>query len=109
MISTNSTHHSPSKKLGFPTFSSRASSLPHKLSVSTKPLGWSSGVLVSPSPRSFVLRAESEESEASETVETQIEEEEGNVEAGTEDNVKEEVVKEPRKPRIKLGDVMGVI
>ncbi|KAK0587303.1 hypothetical protein LWI29_020806 [Acer saccharum] len=115
MISRNSTQYAPSKKLGFPTFVSRAPSISHRVSISTKPVGWNLGCFVSSAAakRRFVVRAESEEAKASESVveaEAQVDEEneEGVVKAETQDEVEEEA-KEPRKPRIKLGDIMGIL
>ncbi|KAL5750837.1 hypothetical protein ACOSP7_025440 [Xanthoceras sorbifolium] len=113
MISRNSTQYAPSKKLGFSTFISRATSISHRASISAKPLGWNLGYFESAAAaakRSFVVRAELEEAEASESVEAQVDEEkeEGDVEAETQDKVDEEA-KEPRKPRIKLGDIMGIL
>ncbi|KAK2648142.1 hypothetical protein Ddye_015631 [Dipteronia dyeriana] len=113
MISRNSTQHAPSKKLGFSTFVSRAPSISHRVSISRKPVGWNLGCFVSSAAakRRFVVRAESEEAEASESVveaEAQVDEEneEGDFEAETE---VEEEANEPRKPRIKLGDIMGIL
>lgn len=84
----------------------------HGVSVSAKPIGWNLGFFVNAQVKdSFVVRAEAHESieeEQNEAVQAQ-----GDVvvavEAESEDKVEEEEVKAPRKPRVKLGDIMGVI
>lgn len=90
----------------------------HGVSVSTKPIGWNLGFFVNAQVKdSFVVRAEAnEEAEANESIEEEQNEAvqaQGDVvvavEAESEDKVEEEEVKAPRKPRVKLGDIMGVL
>lgn len=118
MIPRNQVQSSnPVKNLGFSAFLSRGPSplKTSKVSVSgfhsKFPVGSSFSCF---SRREFVVRAESNpEAEANENgveeAETKAEAEE-EVEAGEEgEDEVEEKPKEPRKPRIKLGDIMGVI
>ncbi|GMP95669.1 hypothetical protein CsSME_00044623 [Camellia sinensis var. sinensis] len=111
MIPRNPTQCHP-KTLGFSAFlSRRPSSLCSISRVSISALG---------SSRSFVVRAESNsEGEAEATTENVEDNEEavdseapeGEAEAEVEYEIKAEVEEEakpPRKPRIKLGDIMGV-
>ncbi|OMO85273.1 Ribosomal protein L19 [Corchorus olitorius] len=109
----------PVKNVGFSAFLSRGPSplTTSKVSVSgfhlKIPVGSSSSLFAR---RDFVVRAESTpegeaEAEATEDVveegETKAEAEGEAVEEG-EDGV-EEKPKEPRKPRVKLGDIMGIL
>ena len=106
----------PVKNLGFSAFLSRGPSplTTSKVSVSgfhlKIPVGSSFSCFAR---REFVVRAESNpEAEANETdveeAETKAESEE-EVEAGEDEEDVGEIPKEPRNPRIKLGDIMGVI
>ncbi|ESR53431.1 50S ribosomal protein L19-1 [Citrus sinensis] len=117
-IPRSSTQCIPSKRLGFSTVLSRGPFVSHGVSVSTKPIGWNLGFFVNAQVKdSFVVRAESnEEAEANESIEEEQNEAvqaQGDVvvavEAESEDKVEEEEVKAPRKPRVKLGDIMGIL
>lgn len=119
MIPRGSSQCLPSKKLGFSTVFCRSPFVGHRVLVSrtsAKPIGWNLGFLVNaPVKESFVVRAESNEVEASESVEERQEdtvEAEGDAvdaEAEVEVEEEEEEAKAPRTPRVKLGDIMGVI
>ncbi|GMJ04851.1 hypothetical protein like AT4G17560 [Hibiscus trionum] len=110
----------PVKNLGFSAFLSRGPSplTASKVSVSgshlKSPVGSSFSCFA---PRNFIVRAESNpdaEAEAeAEANENGVEEPETKAEAEAveevEDKVEEEKPKEPYKPRVKLGDVMGIL
>jgi large subunit ribosomal protein L19 len=115
---TRNPRQRPPTKLGFTTCISRRPSSfnsgTHTSTsrVSTSSIGWNlSPVVADPSKRSFIVRAESNsEAEVTENVEDNeavddVEEESSESEA----EVKSEEAKPPRKPRVKLGDIMGVI
>lgn len=120
LIPRSSTQFIPSKKLGFSAVLSRGPFVSHRVSVSAKPVGWNLGFFRNAQVKdSFVVRAESNEAaeaEASESFEEKPDEAvqaQGDVviavEAEAEDKVEEEEVKAPRKPRVKLGDIMGIL
>ncbi|KAJ4712654.1 50S ribosomal protein L19, chloroplastic [Melia azedarach] len=119
MIPRGSSQCLPSKKLGFSTVFCRSPFVGHRVLVSrtsAKPIGWNLGFLVNaPVKESFVVRAESNEVEASESVEERQEdtvEAEGDAvdaEAEVEVEEEEEEAKAPRTPRVKLGDIMGIL
>ena len=109
----------PVKNLGFSAFLSRGPSQLTTCNVSVSgfhlktPVGSS---FSSFARREFVVRAESNPEAEAEAGENDVEEAETKaeaeeeVEAGEEgEDEVEEKPKEPRKPRIKLGDIMGVI
>lgn len=123
MVPRNPNQFLPSNKLGFSTFLSRGPSVSRRISLcraSGKPIGWNLGFSSEAVKGDFVVRAESDEAQASETVEEKegdVVEAEANAKDETEGVVTEEEaegeseaeVKEPRKPPTKLGDIMGVI
>ncbi|KAK8578947.1 hypothetical protein V6N13_142196 [Hibiscus sabdariffa] len=112
----------PVKNLGFSAFLSRGPSplTASKVSVSGSHLKFPVGSSFSFSARrEFIVRAESNpdaEAEA-ESNENNVEEPESKAEAEVEaeaveegeDEVEEEKPKEPYKPRVKLGDIMGIL
>ncbi|KAM6557312.1 hypothetical protein CsatB_004331 [Cannabis sativa] len=113
------------KNLGFTSAVSRRPSLSNSARlwtsrVSTSSIGCNFGPLLAAANgrRCFVVRAESNsEGEAeAEAAESVVENEEGGVEEASEVNAEgeEEVLeteeaKPPRKPRVKLGDIMGIL
>ncbi|KAE8690208.1 50S ribosomal protein L19 [Hibiscus syriacus] len=106
----------PVKNLGFSAFLSRGPSplTASKVSVSGTHLKFHFGSdLGCFARRDFIVRAESNpEAEANENgVEEPETKAEAEVEAGEggEDEVEEEKPKEPYKPRVKLGDIMGIL
>lgn len=114
MIPINSSQSLPSKKLGLSTVLSTGSYNVLRVSVSrvlARPVGWNLGLFVNaPMRSSFAVEAESNEAEASESVEEKegdVVEVEGDIEEA--ETEAEEEVKAPRKPIVKLGDIMGVI
>lgn len=107
----------PSRKLGFSTFLSRrrsssfVSGAPTSTSrVSFPSIPWNFSPVVAALPKpSFVVRAESN-SEAEVVADDNVEDNEALEESEEpEAEVESEEAKPPRKPRVKLGDVMGVI
>lgn len=115
---TRNPRQRPPTKLGFTTCISRRPSSfnsgTHTSTsrVSTSSIGWNlSPVVADPSKRSFIVRVESNsEAEVTENVEDNeavddVEEESSESEA----EVKSEEAKPPRKPRVKLGDIMGIL
>ncbi|KAJ0104869.1 hypothetical protein Patl1_18382 [Pistacia atlantica] len=116
MIPINSSQSLPSKKLGFSTVLSLGSYSGHRVSVSkvsARPVGWNLGLFVNaPMRGDFAVRAESNEVEASESVEVKerdVVEAEGDGEEAEAETDAEEEVKTPRKPIVKLGDIMGIL
>ncbi|KAM4085550.1 hypothetical protein ACJW30_10G036200 [Castanea mollissima] len=103
----------PSRKLGFSSFLSRrpsssfVSGAPTSASrVSSPSIPWDLSSVVAALPKpSFVVRAESN-SEAGVVVDDNVEDNEA-VEESEEPEAEES--KPPRKPRVKLGDVMGIL
>ncbi|KAK2987652.1 hypothetical protein RJ640_012931, partial [Escallonia rubra] len=107
MIPRNPAQCAP-KKLGFSSSVSRHPSSLSSIrgSISSLSLGSSSA---KSGNRSFVVRAEAEpESEAVATIDVAEEEEAEAVESGSEPEAEAEA-KPPRKPRVKLGDIMGIL
>ncbi len=112
--SPRSSHQWPPKKLGLSSFpSSRTSSL-HLSRLSTSgfssnSFGFRFSPIVAPPKRFFVARAEEEnEGELGPDENTEGEE----TISETESEVKldaEDEAKPPRKPRVKLGDIMGIL
>ncbi|KAF8098197.1 hypothetical protein N665_0271s0016 [Sinapis alba] len=104
MIPRNPTQ--PSKKLGFSSFLSCAPSMNHPLSVSrlslSHSLSKSSFSLDTKARREVLVRAEGEGEGEAVDADTATE---GNVE----DVVEDGEAKAPRKARVKLGDVMGIL
>jgi len=107
IITPTNPRQCPPKKLGFST---RVSRLPSSFSssrVSWSSSGWNfSPIISAPAKPSFVVRVQSNP-EAEEEVNAEAEVAE-NVEE-TEAEVKSEEPKTPWKPRVKLGDVMGIL
>lgn len=109
----------PPKKLGCLTCISRSPSSFSVSGVSWGSTGWNLSPVISPANRSFVVRAESNadadkevntEAEVVENVEESLEVTENAEEsAEAEAEVKSEEPKPPRKPRVKLGDIMGIL
>ncbi|KAK3029841.1 hypothetical protein RJ639_038275 [Escallonia herrerae] len=98
------------KKLGFSSSVSRHPSSLSSIRGSISGLSINSSSAKSGN-RSFVLRAEAEpESEAVATIDVAVAEEEEAeaVESGSEPEAEAEA-KPPRKPRVKLGDIMGIL
>ncbi|XP_075642489.1 large ribosomal subunit protein bL19c [Castanea sativa] len=103
----------PSRKLGFSSFLSRrpsssfVSGAPTSASRFSSPsIPWNLSSVVAALPKpSFVVRAESN-SEAGVVVDDNVEDNEA-VEESEEPEAEES--KPPRKPRVKLGDVMGIL
>lgn len=118
MVPRNTAQCAP-KKLGFSAMVSKrpSSSFNSRVSLNSY-FGFSFGKLNC--KRSFVVRAEAENVENEEVIEEteaeaenvedeeEIEEGEAEVEAKVEVEAVETEEKPPRKPRIKLGDIMGV-
>ncbi|PON97873.1 Ribosomal protein [Trema orientale] len=115
-------NQTPIKHLGFSSVVSRRHSLSNSARVSISRVSTSSAgsnfspLLVAIGRRSFVVRAESNSSEGeaeSEAAEDVVENEAAGAEeaeAGGEEGVSEsEEAKPPRKPRVKLGDIMGIL
>ncbi|KAL4602334.1 hypothetical protein ACB092_10G045800 [Castanea dentata] len=107
----------PSRKLGFSSFLSRrpsssfVSGAPTSASrVSSPSIPWNLSSVVAALPKpSFVVRAESN-SEAGVVVDDNVEDNEAVEESEeAEAEVESEEAKPPRKPRVKLGDVMGIL
>lgn len=111
------------KKLGFSSTINRSSYLSNSASSSRFSVSRVSSTSLSSnleaffkefSRQSFVTRAESESGGGEVVEETENVEEEVVVEGSEEEEVQAEaevegVVKEPRKPRVKLGDIIGVL
>lgn len=107
-----SSHQWPPKKLGLSSFpSSRSSSLKLNRSsasrFSSNSFGFHFSPIVAPPKRFFVARADADnEGELGPDENTEEE-----TASETESEVKldaEDEAKQPRKPRVKLGDIMGV-
>ncbi|KDP39939.1 hypothetical protein JCGZ_03470 [Jatropha curcas] len=129
VIPRNPTQFPPSRKLGFSATVYRGSSLCNSTSrvsvsqLSTNSIGSNLDAIISAfASQRFVARAESEESgggevaDNSENVELEEQEDSENAEVEEQEEEKqgdevkaEEKVKEPRKPRIKLGEIMGIL
>ncbi|XVE57577.1 hypothetical protein DITRI_Ditri04bG0101100 [Diplodiscus trichospermus] len=103
----------PAKNLGFSAFLSRGPSLLSTSKVSVSGFHLKIPVASSFSSftrREFVVRAESNPDAEAEASENDVEEAETKAEAEEEgEDELEEKPKEPRKPRIKLGDIMGIL
>ncbi|KAE8055856.1 hypothetical protein FH972_012671 [Carpinus fangiana] len=107
IITPRNPRQCPPKKLGCSTCISSRPSLFSSSRVSWSSIGWNlSPVISAPAKPSFVVRAESNP-EAGEEASANAEVAENVVE--TEAEVESEEAKSPWKPRVKLGDVMGIL
>lgn len=121
VIPRNPTQFHVPKKLGFSSTINRSSYLSNSASSSRFSVSRVSSTSLSSNHeaffkefarQSFVTRAESESGGGEVVAETENVEEEVVVEGSEEEEVQAEVegaVKEPRKPRVKLGDIIGVL
>ncbi|KAJ6963083.1 hypothetical protein NC652_001648 [Populus alba x Populus x berolinensis] len=121
VIPRNPTQFHVPKKLGFSSTINRSSYLSNSASSSRFSVSRVSSTSLSSNHeaffkefarQSFVTRAESESGGGEVVEETENVEEEVVVEGSEEEEVQAEVegaVKEPRKPRVKLGDIIGIL
>ncbi|MED6183019.1 hypothetical protein PIB30_034024 [Stylosanthes scabra] len=122
ILQTNHNQCFPSKPLGF---SAMVSSFRRNAPLISSSVSWRCAPLIA-KPSTFVARADDSNAEGAATAASDdnvegggeeaasasseaVAEAETEAEAGVEEQVEEEEPKPPRKPRVKLGDIMGIL